>query len=81
MHEKALRTVYSDYKTTFQELLVKDASFSVPHRNMQALATEIYKHILGLSPAIKGEVFKTNRTLPSYLLGHTICFPAEFLKQ
>ena len=35
VHEKALRIVYSDYKSTFQELLDKDASFSVFQRNIQ----------------------------------------------
>ena len=42
----------------------KDASFSVHHRNIQTLAIEIYKHIIGLSPAIMEEVFKIDRTLP-----------------
>ena len=64
LHEKALRIVYSDYKSTFQELLDKGASFSVHHRNIQTLAIEIYKHIHWLSPAVMGEVFKINRTLP-----------------
>ena len=64
VHENALRIDYSDYKSTFQELLDKDASFSVHHRNIQTLAIEIYKHINGLSPAITGKVFKINRTLP-----------------
>ena len=64
VHEKALRIVCSDYNSTFQELLDKDASFSVHHRNMKTLAIEIYKHIHGFSPAIMGEVFKINRTLP-----------------
>ena len=64
VHEKALRIVYSDYKSTFQELLDKVASFSVHHRNIQNLAIKIYKHIHGLSPAIMGEVLKINRTLP-----------------
>ena len=64
VHEKVLRIVYSDYKSTFQELVDKDVSFSVHHRNVQTLAIEIYKHIYGLSPAIVGEVFKINRTLP-----------------
>ena len=67
VHEKALRIVYSDYKPTFQELLDKDGSFSVHHRNIQTLAIEIYKHIHGLSLAIMGEVFKINRTLPHNL--------------
>ena len=64
VHKKALRIVSSDYESTFQELLDKDASFSVHHRNIQTLAIEICKHIYGLSPAIMGEVFKINRTLP-----------------
>ena len=43
VHEKALSIVYCDYKK-FQELLDKDASSSMPHRNIPTLATEIYKH-------------------------------------
>ena len=70
VHKKALRIVYSDYKSTFQELLDKDASFSVHHRNIQTLVIEIYKHILGLSPVITRKVFKINRRLPDNLKTH-----------
>ena len=70
VHEKELRIVYSDYKSTFQELLDKDVSFSVHHRNIQTLKIEIYKHIHGLSPAIMEEVFKINRNLPYNLRTH-----------
>ena len=34
VHEKALRIVYSDYKSTFQEPLDKIVSFSEYHRNI-----------------------------------------------
>ena len=64
VHEKALIIVYSDYKSTFQELLDKGASFSVHYRNIQTLPIEKCKDIPGLSPAIMGDVFKINRTLP-----------------
>ena len=41
-----------DYKSVFQELLDKNASFSGCQSNIQTLAIEICKHIHGLSPVI-----------------------------
>ena len=79
VHKKALRLVYSDYKSTFQELLDEDASFSVHHRDIQTLVIEIYKHIHGLSPAIMGKVFKINRTLQYNLRTHNN-FPSRVPK-
>ena len=64
IHERALRTVYSDYNSSFNELLDKDGSFTIHQRNVQSLATEIYKYLHGLSSAILSEVFKVNETIP-----------------
>ena len=64
VHKTAPRTDYSDYKSTFQEVLHKDASFSLHRRNIQTWAIEIYKHIHGLSSAIMWEVSQINKTLP-----------------
>ena len=41
IHEKALRLVYKDNKSTFSELLDKDNSVTIHDRNLQALATSI----------------------------------------
>ena len=54
MHKKALRVVYFDYKSTFQEFLDKYASFLVHQKNIQTLAIEIYKYVHVLSPGIMG---------------------------
>ena len=39
--KKALRLVYSDYSSKFDELLKKDGPFSIHDRNIQTLAIEI----------------------------------------
>ena len=41
LHERALRIVYSNYKSSFNTLLEKDGSFSIHHRDSRSLAIEI----------------------------------------
>ena len=43
IHERALRNVYIDYVSTFAELLQKDNTVSILHRNIQILTLEISK--------------------------------------
>ena len=42
LHERALRLVYNDYYSTFEELLEKDGSFTIHHYNIQTLCIELY---------------------------------------
>ena len=57
IHERALRITYQDHISTFQELINKDNSGSIHHRNLQALATEMFKIHSCLSPDILREIF------------------------
>ena len=49
---------YTDPSLTFDKLLRKDNSFQVHHRNLQILATEMYKAKNNLSPTIIKKVFQ-----------------------
>ena len=43
IHERALRIVYKDFNSSFQQLLTEDSSLNIHHRNQQKLATENFK--------------------------------------
>ena len=57
LHKRSLRIVYSDQSSTFEELLERDKTFSIHHKNIQSLAIEIYKFVNGLSSEIMNSVF------------------------
>ena len=57
-HKGALRIVFRDYKSTFQQLLRQNKSVSIHQRNLQILATNIFKTKNGLNPVITEYVFK-----------------------
>ena len=58
LHERALRIVYGDKKLTFEELLEKDDSVMIHHKNLQKLATEMYKVNCKISPTPMQHLFK-----------------------
>ena len=60
IHKRALRIVYKDRISSFEELRKKDESFTVHERNIQALAIELYKVAYGLAPEIMRLVFPCN---------------------
>ena len=58
IHEFALRIVYRDYESTLQQLLKQNKSVLIHQRNLQILATEIFKTKNGLNSVIMEDVFK-----------------------
>ena len=67
IHETALRVTCQYYhQSTFLQLLQKDNSVTIHQRNLQVLATEIFKAKNDLSPEIMKEVFELKE--PSYSL-------------
>ena len=58
IHERALRLTYKDNQSSFKELLEKDSSVTVHHKNLQALVTEIFKVKNDLAPDIMKDAFE-----------------------
>ena len=44
VHERVLRIVYNDFKSSFENLLEKDGTVSMHVKNLQKLATEMFKY-------------------------------------
>ena len=75
IHERDLRVTYGDKTSTFQQLLEKDNSVSIHHRNLQTLATEKFKISNNLSPDIVKEIFQERFVL--YNLHHNNSFTSH----
>ena len=73
LHELCLWVIYNDKTSSFKQLLENDNSVSKHHRNIQTLATEMYKVTNGLSPEIMNEIFQI-REESRYNLSYTYQF-------
>ena len=74
LHERCLRLFYSDKKSSYENPLEKDHSVSIHHKNIQALAIEMFKVKNKLCPEITSNIFmeRTNNHYnlrnPSYFI-------------
>ena len=57
IHERALRLVYDDYHTPFEDLLRRNNTVSIHHRNIQQVATEMFKIKHKLGPQLLNDLF------------------------
>ena len=73
LHERSLRLVYEDYDSTFDELLKRDNSVKIHHRNVQLLAIEMYKVKKGMSVDTIDDIF-----LESFKKGANLRKQTEF---
>ena len=63
IHEKSLRIVYNDRRSTFEELLIKDETFTIHVRNIQFLAIELYKVVNEISSELMSETFPLKESI------------------
>ena len=63
LHKRALRIVYNDTIMSFEELLVKDKTFTTHYQNTQSLAIDMYKAVNNLPGGNLSEFFVRNNQL------------------
>ena len=57
LHERVLRIVYNDFKSSFKKLLEKDGTVSIHVKNLQNLAREMFKISKNFSVPLMSELF------------------------
>ena len=65
LQERSLRIVYDDYITSFEDLLKKDNSFKIHHKNIQWLAIELFIVEKGIANSILCDIFPLRYRLRS----------------
>ena len=73
LHERYLRIIFNDKRTSFNALLEKDGSVSIHERNIKILATEMFKISKNQAPPQMYEIFKL-KDQPQYNLRYNCLF-------
>ena len=82
IHERFLGIVYRDYNSSFKDLLKKDKSVCIHHRNIQSLAFRLFKVKENLSNTIMSDIFPTrllNYNLRSQIFSEIVPIPQNLV--
>ena len=79
LHERCLRIIYNDERSSFNALLEKDGFVSIHERNIKILATELFKVSKNLAPPQMHEIFKL-KDQPHYNLRYNYLFFRPLVK-
>ena len=77
LHYRALKCVYDDEFSTFQELWDKDQSITIHHESIQYLAIELYKVRSGEGPRLLNDIFQI-RDIPENCVAKSLRSQRDF---
>ena len=65
IHKRSLRVIYEMKDANFEDLLIKDNSWTIHENNTHTLLIEVYKSLNHISPTVMQEFFDLKVTLYS----------------
>ena len=65
IHHRALKLVYLDHTSSFEELLSKDGTVNIHQRNIQLVAVEMFKVLKEIGPKLVRNLFVVDRSNPN----------------
>ena len=78
IHEKCLRLITNNYDSNFNGLLESSHEFKIHKTYINYLMIEVYKYLLGLSPELMTDIFKSLQHLQYFVyLYFAIAFRAS----
>ena len=80
LHERCLRIIYNDKRSSFNALLEKEGFVSIHERNIKILATGMFKVSKNIAPPQMHEIFKL-KDQPQYNLRFNSLFSRPLLSQ
>ena len=63
LHYRALRMIYLDDASSFEEILRKDGPVTIHQRNLQCLAIEMFKVAKGIATIFINDIFAKNENI------------------
>ena len=67
-----LRISYKDNNSSFEQLLIISGSVTIDHKNLQVLATEVYKALTNLASSLMSKLFKEKDIKYNLRKGNTL---------
>ena len=67
IHEKCLRLITNNYDSHFNGLLESSHEFKIHKTCINYLMIEVYKYLLGLSPELMTDIFKSLQYLQYFV--------------
>jgi ribonuclease P/MRP protein subunit RPP40 len=75
IHKRALRAVYNDFSSNYQQLLLKGDHVTIHQKNLKTLATKTFKSVHGYSPKFINAMFTVKKVKYNHRIQNLLTLP------